>query len=43
MLNASFKLDGNTPTITWADPKSTPDSSSSAAAQVKVEIIRPSI
>lgn len=34
MLNANFKLDGNTPTVSWADPKSTPDHSA-AASQVK--------
>lgn len=33
MAAASFKLDGNTPTVTWADPKITPDHSA-AAAQV---------
>ncbi|CAK9167043.1 unnamed protein product [Ilex paraguariensis] len=32
MSSANFKLDGNTPTVTWADPKSTPDHS--AASQV---------
>lgn len=30
MSSADFKLEGNTPTVTWADPKSTPDHSSSA-------------
>ena len=35
MLNANFKLDGNTPTVSWADPKSTPDHSA-AASQVKL-------
>lgn len=33
MSNASFKLDGNAPTVSWADPKSTPDNSA-AASQV---------
>ena len=33
MTAASFKLDGNTPTVTWADPKITPDHSA-ASAQV---------
>lgn len=32
MSSANFKLDGNTPTVTWADPKSAPDHS--AASQV---------
>lgn len=32
MASANFKLDGNNPTVTWADPKSTPDHS--AASQV---------
>jgi len=32
MSSGSFKLEGNTPTVTWADPKSAPDSA--AAAQV---------
>ncbi|KAK2965513.1 hypothetical protein RJ640_008863 [Escallonia rubra] len=35
MSSANFKLDGNTPTVTWADPKSTPDHS--AAAQVEFQ------
>ena len=30
LASANFKLDGNTPTVTWADPKSTPDHSASA-------------
>lgn len=34
MLNSDFKLEGNTPSISWADPKGTPDHSA-AAAQVK--------
>lgn len=33
MAAGSFKLDGNTPTVTWADPKITPDHSA-AASQV---------
>lgn len=33
MSNANFKLDGNTPTVTWADPKITPDNSA-ASTQV---------
>ena len=33
MSSASFKLDGNTPTVTWADPKITPDHSA-ATSQV---------
>lgn len=32
MSSSNFKLDGNTPTVSWADPKSTSDHS--AAAQV---------
>jgi hypothetical protein len=40
MANAKFKLDGNTPTVTWADPKSAPDHS--AAAQVnRIMLINP--
>ncbi|KAH9766959.1 Heterogeneous nuclear ribonucleoprotein Q [Citrus sinensis] len=39
MLNANFKLDGNTPTISWADPKSTPDHSA-AASQVKALYVK---
>uniref|UniRef100_A0A5B6ZER4 RRM domain-containing protein n=1 Tax=Davidia involucrata TaxID=16924 RepID=A0A5B6ZER4_DAVIN len=38
MSNANFKLDGNTPTVSWADPKSTPDHS--AAAQVKALYVK---
>lgn len=34
MSNSKFKLDGNTPTVTWADPKSAPDHS--AASQVNL-------
>ncbi|CAM8904753.1 unnamed protein product [Rhodiola kirilowii] len=40
MSSGSFKLDGNTPTVTWADPKSTPNSSSAAAAQVKALYVK---
>ncbi|XWS76818.1 hypothetical protein CRYUN_Cryun01aG0210100 [Craigia yunnanensis] len=38
MSSANFKLDGNTPTVTWADPKSTPDNS--AASQVKALYVK---
>ncbi|KAM0048162.1 putative RNA recognition motif domain, nucleotide-binding alpha-beta plait domain superfamily [Helianthus debilis subsp. tardiflorus] len=38
LASASFKLDGNTPTVTWADPKITPDHS--AAAQVKALYVK---
>ncbi|KAL8108975.1 heterogeneous nuclear ribonucleoprotein Q isoform X1 [Apium graveolens] len=38
MSSADFKLEGNTPTVTWADPKSTPDHSSSA--QVKALYVK---
>ncbi|OVA14772.1 RNA recognition motif domain [Macleaya cordata] len=38
MSNPKFKLDGNTPTISWADPKSAPDPS--AAAQVKALYVK---
>lgn len=37
MSNSNFKLDGNTPTVSWADPKSTSDHS--AAAQVYTKAI----
>ncbi|PWA64795.1 RNA-binding (RRM/RBD/RNP motifs) family protein [Artemisia annua] len=40
LASSSFKLDGNPPTVTWADPKITPDSSSAAAAQVKALYIK---
>ncbi|WCJ22494.1 RNA-binding (RRM/RBD/RNP motifs) family protein [Euphorbia peplus] len=40
MSNGSFKLEGNTPTISWADPKGTPDHSSAAAAQVKALYVK---
>ncbi|KAJ8900593.1 hypothetical protein K2173_025370 [Erythroxylum novogranatense] len=39
MLAEDFKLDGNTPTISWADPKGTPDHSS-AAAHVKALYVK---
>ena len=38
MTSANFKLDGNTPTVSWAEPKSTPDHSAAAASQVKSRI-----
>ncbi|XP_057979855.1 heterogeneous nuclear ribonucleoprotein Q [Malania oleifera] len=38
MSSANFKLDGNTPTVSWADPKSTPDHA--AAAQVKALYVK---
>ncbi|KAI8572904.1 hypothetical protein RHMOL_Rhmol01G0237200 [Rhododendron molle] len=38
MSNASFKLDGNAPTVSWADPKSTPDNSA-AASQIERKAI----
>ncbi|KAB1219732.1 Heterogeneous nuclear ribonucleoprotein Q [Morella rubra] len=38
MSNANFKLDGNNPTVTWADPKSAPDHS--AASQVKALYVK---
>lgn len=37
MASANFKLEGNSPTVTWADPKITPDHSA-AAAQVSNHI-----
>ncbi|MBA0686008.1 hypothetical protein Goari_013638, partial [Gossypium aridum] len=30
MASANFKLDGNNPTVTWADPKSSPDHSAAS-------------
>nr|GLL36276.1 heterogeneous nuclear ribonucleoprotein Q [Ipomoea trifida] len=39
MSNANFKLDGNTPTVTWADPKITPDNSA-ASTQVKALYVK---
>ncbi|PON75495.1 Splicing factor-like protein [Parasponia andersonii] len=38
MSSSNFKLDGNSPTVTWADPKSTPDQT--AAAQVKALYVK---
>ncbi|KAI3743996.1 hypothetical protein L1987_57068 [Smallanthus sonchifolius] len=38
LASASFKLDGNSPTVTWADPKISPDHS--AAAQVKALYVK---
>lgn len=38
MSNSKFKLDENTPTVTWADPKSAPDHS--AASQVKALYVK---
>ncbi|XXG68074.1 hypothetical protein AAC387_Pa06g1251 [Persea americana] len=38
MSSPQFKLDGNTPTISWADPKNGPDPS--AAAQVKAVYVK---
>ncbi|KAJ4953153.1 hypothetical protein NE237_029985 [Protea cynaroides] len=38
MSSVNFKLDGNTPTVSWADPKSAPNSS--AAAQVKALYVK---
>ncbi|KAJ4728036.1 Heterogeneous nuclear ribonucleoprotein like [Melia azedarach] len=39
MTSADFNLEGNTPTVSWADPKSTLDHSA-AASQLKYEEIR---
>ncbi|GAA0167036.1 hypothetical protein LIER_40297 [Lithospermum erythrorhizon] len=39
MSAVSFKLDGNSPTVTWADPKITPDHSA-AASQVKALYVK---
>ncbi|KAK9713608.1 hypothetical protein RND81_06G039200 [Saponaria officinalis] len=38
MSAANFKFEGNTPTVTWADPKSAPDSA--AASQVKALYVK---
>ncbi|XP_027335812.1 heterogeneous nuclear ribonucleoprotein Q-like [Abrus precatorius] len=38
MLNVSFKLDGNTPTVTWAEPKNSSDHS--ASSQVKALYVK---
>ncbi|KAH9731272.1 Heterogeneous nuclear ribonucleoprotein Q [Citrus sinensis] len=40
MTSANFKLDGNTPTVSWAEPKSTPDHSAAAASQVKALYVK---
>lgn len=37
MSSVNFKLDGNTPTVTWADPKSTPDHAAASQVNVNVE------
>uniref|UniRef100_A0A1J3EBB1 Heterogeneous nuclear ribonucleoprotein Q n=1 Tax=Noccaea caerulescens TaxID=107243 RepID=A0A1J3EBB1_NOCCA len=39
MIDSSFKLEGNAPTVTWADPKSSPEHSA-AAAQVKALYVK---
>ncbi|XP_010522898.1 PREDICTED: heterogeneous nuclear ribonucleoprotein Q [Tarenaya hassleriana] len=39
MIDANFKLEGNTPTVTWADPKASPEHSA-AAAQVKALYVK---
>ncbi|XP_022898435.1 heterogeneous nuclear ribonucleoprotein Q-like isoform X1 [Olea europaea var. sylvestris] len=39
MLTADFRLDGNKPTVTWAEPQMTPNHSS-AAAQVKALYVK---
>ncbi|KAJ4905545.1 RNA-binding (RRM/RBD/RNP motifs) family protein [Raphanus sativus] len=39
MIDSSFKLEGNAPTVTWADPKSSPETSA-AAAQVKALYVK---
>ncbi|KAJ0250069.1 Heteroproteinous nuclear ribonucleoprotein Q [Hirschfeldia incana] len=39
MIDSSFMLDGNAPTVTWADPKSSPETSA-AAAQVKALYVK---
>ncbi|CAL0302193.1 unnamed protein product [Lupinus luteus] len=38
MSNASFKLDGSSPSVTWADPKTSPDHF--ASSQVKVLYVK---
>ncbi|KAJ8478358.1 hypothetical protein OPV22_022085 [Ensete ventricosum] len=38
MTNANFKIDGTNPTVSWADPKNSADSS--AAAQVKAIYVK---
>jgi heterogeneous nuclear ribonucleoprotein R len=39
MIDSNFKLEGNAPTVTWADPKSSPEHSA-AAAQVKALYVK---
>ncbi|KAF8082546.1 hypothetical protein N665_0820s0007 [Sinapis alba] len=39
MIDSNFKLEGNAPTVTWADPKSSPETSA-AAAQVKALYVK---
>nr|VDD27716.1 unnamed protein product [Brassica oleracea] len=39
MIDSNFKLEGNAPTVTWADPKSSPENSA-AAAQVKALYVK---
>ncbi|XP_060203836.1 heterogeneous nuclear ribonucleoprotein Q isoform X1 [Lycium barbarum] len=39
MASANFKLEGNSPTVTWADPKITPDHSG-PASQVKALYVK---
>ncbi|GAB4844653.1 Heteroproteinous nuclear ribonucleoprotein Q [Ancistrocladus abbreviatus] len=39
MCSGNFKLEGNTPTVTWADPKTAPDHSA-AASQVKALYVK---
>lgn len=38
MSSSDFKIDGNTPAVTWAEPKSTPDHT--AASQVKALYVK---
>ncbi|KAJ6879681.1 hypothetical protein NC652_033089 [Populus alba x Populus x berolinensis] len=40
MLNANFKLDGHTPTVSWADPRGTPPDHSAASSQVKALYVK---
>ena len=37
MIDSNFKLEDNAPTVTWADPKSSPENSA-AAAQVLLRV-----
>ncbi|CAN8237687.1 unnamed protein product [Cochlearia groenlandica] len=39
MIDSSFNFEGNVPTVTWADPKSSPEHSA-AAAQVKALYVK---